>query len=649
MEKRWIAFFLFTFGLILLFQTRMESRKREEIALRKKALIEQAAKDAEAAQRATSETLRALGKKASDSASAQSAASSSASAAAESGSQSTLRAPTTEEASLPAAATDVLDVAEGPFVEVSTKGSRLDVSKIGALPVRWEIQLASPVELKEGADAAKAKPVGAVNLVPEIRDRHREYPLTIEGSQLEVFNQVPYEASEQALEKGGHEWVFTSGVHQGLRVTRTYRFANGEGYLLEHEVKIENVSDRRKRFDVGGAGLGIGWQGGFLQPEVSDRVHGQVGALVSNDSGLHSERLSLKSEPSTFQGPIRWAGVQKKFFLAALIPQEKPGASVLLSVRERDMTPEYRQKGVDAPLSVVLQSESFDLEPGESRQWSYFIYAGPKKRDLLQKIDRSTGLDRTAVAGLADTIFQGYWRIIRWLGLLLLELLVWFEKLTRNYGVSIILLTILIKIVTYPLTHKSMKIQAKTMAQQAKLKPFIDEINSKYKDNPAARNQALMKLWKEHGVNPFGMLRGCVPVMLQMPIFIALYVLLDQAIELRGQPFLWIQDLSLPDRLLVFSGVTLPFGIAINSLNLLPILMGITQVITSRMSMSAATDPAQRQIMLIMPIAFIFFLYNFPSGLMLYWVVTNAWQIGQQALTNRIIQREQAASAEAPA
>jgi len=627
MEKRWIAFFLFTFGMILLFESRVSQRRREA-AMSQRAALEKAAAELQRSSRETSETLQGL---------IEAAAPVTRMAAPE----AALRAPESQEEIAPPATLDILDA---PSHEVLTSRMRVVFSETGGLPVRWELHHLngkSPSGEPGKETAAAAKDVSRINLIPEERASRREYPLSLEGRQIEIFNEVPHAVEIREAEDGAQTVTLTSEERQGLRVIRTMTFAKDE-YLTRFNVKIENVSDRRKRFDSEGVGLGIGWQGGFMQPQESSRAFGNVTGLVSRESGLLSEHLKRDSDPVLIQGPVAWAGIQRKFFLAALAPAPGGAAvaeTALLTVRDRNITPAFERKGVDPPLSAILQQPPFELEPGAAAQFDYFLYTGPEERNLLQKADRASGLAEGKAPGLAATVFHNYWSVIRVLALLLLELLVWLEKSLGSYGLAIVALTLLVRLVTYPLTHKSLKIQAQTMAQQARLKPHIDKINEKYKDDAAARNRALMQLWKEHGVNPFGMVRGCVPVLLQMPIFIALYGLLDQAFELRGQAFLWIHDLSLPDRLFAFPGFSLPFlG---DAFNLLPLLIGATQIITTRMSMSAATDPAQRQIMMIMPIMFVVFLYNFPSGLMLYWVISNVWQIGQQAFTNRIIRREQ--------
>jgi YidC/Oxa1 family membrane protein insertase len=182
-----------------------------------------------------------------------------------------------------------------------------------------------------------------------------------------------------------------------------------------------------------------------------------------------------------------------------------------------------------------------------------------------------------------------------------------------------------------------MKLQAKAMAEQAKIRPYIEEINEKYKDNPQMKNKKIMELYKEHGINPLGFLRGCLPLLIQMPIFISLYFLLSETFELKGETFLWIRDLSGPDKLVTF-GMTLP--VIGRYLNLLPILMGVSQIFVSKYSSSAAADPSQKTMMYFFPIFFMFIVYNLSSGLVLYWLISNILQSGQQMIINKHMKQE---------
>ena len=207
----------------------------------------------------------------------------------------------------------------------------------------------------------------------------------------------------------------------------------------------------------------------------------------------------------------------------------------------------------------------------------------------------------------------------------MLWVLNFFYGIIKNYGVAIILLTLLVKVVSYPLTRKGYK----SMQAMQKLQPLLTEIREKHRDDPQKLNKATMQLYKEHGVNPFG---GCIPWIPQIPVFIALFALLGSAVELRGAPFcLWIDDLASPDTLF-----TLPFTIPFigDAFRLLPLVNGLTTWLQQKTSggMAPTTNNMQAKILQFMPLFFVFILYNFASGLVIYWTCNNIFTIGQHYL-----------------
>ena len=211
-----------------------------------------------------------------------------------------------------------------------------------------------------------------------------------------------------------------------------------------------------------------------------------------------------------------------------------------------------------------------------------------------------------------------------------------------NWGVSIIFLTFTVRLLTFPLVHKGLKAQAKTQVEMQKLKPLMDKINEKHKDDPRKKQQEVMSLYREHGVNPLGALKGCGWMLIQMPIFFALYKLLYQSIDLRGASWWFVQDLSQPDRLFMLPGNLPLVG---DAFNILPLFVAATQMVTSKFTMQTPTDPqqAQMQKMMIyfMPVMILVLTYSFPSGLMLYWMVSNLWQVVQQLWVNKHIRKPQ--------
>jgi YidC/Oxa1 family membrane protein insertase len=237
----------------------------------------------------------------------------------------------------------------------------------------------------------------------------------------------------------------------------------------------------------------------------------------------------------------------------------------------------------------------------------YTLYAGPKQYSELSRF-RNYQVDVMEFGRLGA------------IGKILLRAMVFFHGLLPNYGIAVILLTCLIRLVFWPLTHKS----GQSMRKMQELQPEIAKIKATIKD-PKKQQVATMALYKEHKVNPVG---GCLPMLIQIPVFIALFVVLRSAIELRFAPFLWIRDLSEPENL--FPGL-IPY---VSGLNLLPLIMTALQVWQQKLT-PAGGDPAQQKMMTWMPVIMLVFFYNFASGLVLYWTVNQALMIVQLLMQKR--------------
>jgi YidC/Oxa1 family membrane protein insertase len=291
----------------------------------------------------------------------------------------------------------------------------------------------------------------------------------------------------------------------------------------------------------------------------------------------------LAEQPKSFKETVRWIAQEDKYFFSAIAPKGQIEEAKAWS------------KNGDALIAIKL--------PGGIN--NYFVYAGPKEYDTLKK----SGF------GLEHIVDFGFFSI---LALPLFWLMKVFYNIFPNYGVSIIILTILVRIPFIPLINKGQK----SMKKLQDIQPKMAEIREKYKKDPQRMQKELMELYKRHKVNPMG---GCLPILLQIPVFFALYKVLLIAIELRGAPFmLWIDDLSLKD----------PYYI-------LPIIMGITMVIQMKMTPSTM-EPMQQKIMMLMPVVFTFLFLTFPSGLVLYWLVNNVLSIAQQWHVNRKLQKQAA-------
>ena len=317
-------------------------------------------------------------------------------------------------------------------------------------------------------------------------------------------------------------------------------------------------------------------------------------ALINRD--VKRFPLDKLSSTQVFPEGVRWAGFDNKYFMIAFIPP--PGSALRIS----------RRQDAEGERAVIY----LKMPPGENR---LSVFSGPKDMDILA----SAGVELERAINLG------------WFGPIarpLLALLKWLNRGVKNYGIAIILLTVLIKILFYPFTQISMKSMKKMQLVQPKLK----EIQEKYKGDKERLSREMMSLYKQEKINPAS---GCLPILIQIPIFIALYQALMYSIELRHAPFfLWVNDLSAPEHLLDIPilGITIP-------LRLLPLLMGGSMFLQQKLSPQVG-DPRQAQIMMLMPLVFTFMFWGFPSGLVVYWLVNNILSIAQQFWVNRTMAGE---------
>lgn len=532
------------------------------------------------------------------------------------------------------------DVATAPTVTVKTPLVEVIFTQAGAVPTSWKVLESEYVKAVKDAHSDSG---GTVDLVPQLKNAgERGHPLELVGRTAADFNRYQFEAATETAEDGTQTVRFTSPAIEGVQVVKTFVF-RPDSFVVDHVVEFINGEDRTRLGDAE-RGYGIGWQGGLMQAVATDRLDGQVMAAVAADGELEAHALDEDDEAIEYTLGVGWAGLEKKYFAALLIPHPDNAAKAAeIAVRRRDLTAEYRVKGVQAPMSVELLHEARELAPEERFSLKYSLFVGPKDYTMLHSL--AVPMVAGALAP-SDIVFGQIWlgqTWIRWISIKQLLLMRWVEGHIGNWGLAIIVLVLIVKVLLYPLSHWAIKNQAKSMAEQARIKPDLQRINEKFKDDPQRKGQEIMKLYREHGINPLGAMRGCVPALLQMPIFIALYVLLAESVELRGQEFLWIANLTAPDQLLPF-GFTLPL-LGWYSFNLLPILMAATQYISSKMMMTNIDDPMQRQMLVMMPVMFTIFMYNMPAGLMLYWTVQNVWTIGQTVLTKRYVATHDAAAA----
>jgi YidC/Oxa1 family membrane protein insertase len=371
----------------------------------------------------------------------------------------------------------------------------------------------------------------------------------------------------------------------------------------------------------------IFWGPGMGRPtetQTKDRYYFSGRAIAAATLGEveHLDRNKVPGPtPLVAPGGLRYTGLEEKYFAAVFLPPMDAGTAPLLPPQAGNAMVElYEESTVNAKGEPVTQPRLALTLPisGAGGDGSYALFVGPKDSQLLREIDVDTGY---GLSRLVD------WGFFWFLAKPLYASLVWLHGIVGNYGLAIIILTIVIKLLFFPLTQRAMVKMRRTQEKMSVLQPRMKSIREKYrrKKDPDSRkkmNQEIMALYQKEGVNPMGGMAGCMPLLLQLPILYGMYRVLSQALELRGAPFiLWIQDLSLADPIWVT-----------------PLVMGATMLIQQLMAMTKAKDPQQRQqqrMMLFMPIMFTWFFLGLPSGLVLYWLVNNVLGIGQQWLINR--------------
>lgn len=535
----------------------------------------------------------------------------------------------------------------GELIPVKTETYATTFSTRGAVPVRWDIIDERYALRQFDSQGNEIKSVRSEPIIDPAIAKDIDFPRPLEVTLKEEyapgfyteFNRCLYTLERSEGPEGAQVLKFTSQLApNGVRLTKTYTLAKA-GFVTGLELRLTNEGPSTMSFNDGAGGLGLLLGPGVGHPAANvSRIMFNVQKVDTMASGGEDYATLHVTEPGTPQEfplpSMQWGAVQNLYFMMAAIDRPLEGQAPGF-VRGRSIIDQRARKiagvsGSDVAHypTIELYRPPVTLQPGQSVAYGYDLYVGPKEAGPL----KAAGHD------LNRALFHDSWRWFRALCIGLMGLLAWFHhNVFANWGVAIILLTLTVKLVTFPLVHKGMKSQAKSTAEMMKIKPLIDEVNKKIKD-PTKRQQEIMKLYREHGINPLGFMKGCFWLLIQLPIMAALYRVLYASTEVRGQGFLWVQDLAQPDAL---------FHIGTLAFNLLPILVCITTFLTTKFTQQVATDPQQAQMqktmLYVMPVIMLIFTYWFPAGLMVYWLVSNFWQVIQQLYVNKVIQKPQAA------
>ena len=463
----------------------------------------------------------------------------------------------------------------------------------GGNPLSWELK---DYQYYQG---------GLVNLIQE--NALKLNFLNIDGKEISLndynFHVDSYAGKKIDLSRDNPEYTMEFYLPiRGGRIVKTITFYY-DRYSYDLTVRFEGLQGyviNRRYF--------IAWDNGIPSSEKNvddDLNYSRAYAFMADE--LFDVDASENYGEEDLNGSVEWAAIRSKYFLVSLIPADP--------LRVNGVTiGGVKSTRNDVPVKNFTFNIEKQFEPLKSHTDNFTVYMGPLDYYVLKEYD----------ANLEDLIMNKGWyeRIFRPISLLIIPAFKFLYRFIPNYGFVIIVFSILIKLLLHPLTKKSYQ----SMSEMQYLQPKMTELREKYKDDSQRINKEMMKLYKEHKVNPLG---GCIPMLLQMPVLISLFNVFRSTIQLRNQPFiLWITDLSAPDAL--YLGFELPFiG---DNIHILPIFMGITMIWQSKMTM---TDPKQKLMMYFMPVFLIFIFYSLPSGLNLYYAIFNVLSMVQTRMIKK--------------
>jgi len=374
--------------------------------------------------------------------------------------------------------------------------------------------------------------------------------------------------------------TFRGTLPNGIPIAKIFSFS-GRDYGIQLVVQIEGAPQAI-------SALSLIWMRGIDHSKPTDSYSTDGPVALLGRKYIYETESALEEKQTVGPGQIRWAGYSDSYFLAAMMPPEGDDYTSVFNIANET---------VRTVLTIPWNGEAVP----------YLLYIGPKETTALNGTDPA--FDRAIDFGWFHIVASPLMSVLRFL-----------HSVTGNYGLDVIFLTILVKLLFFPLSNKSFK----SMAAMKKLQPQMERLREQHADDRQKLNQETMELYKRHKVNPLG---GCLPMVVQFPVFIGLYQGLMYAIELRQAPFFgWITDLSQPDRL---GSLALPF-VDPPGLPILTLIMGGSMILQQKMTPMTTGDPMQQKMMMLMPVVFTVMFVNFPAGLVLYWLINNVLSVAQQ-------------------
>lgn len=456
------------------------------------------------------------------------------------------------------------------------------------------------------------------------------------GVNLPLFALDGVDDAAFTLTAGQNRVTMVSTNQAGIRITK--EFTAGTNFLLHSTVTLANTKNEPVTLDQRKLILGTAMplQAGGGYPVWGAQWHNGED-LEDIDDGWFANR-TLGCFPGTPRPyfisagqPVKWVGIHNRFFAMTTMPMEGASGGRVYSHKTthrllNEPQDENEQYIHTFGILASLQYEAQILQPGQSVVQQFTTYAGPKEFRTLEAHAQTYQNSIDSVMGFDTPVFGFFAK-------LLLRSMNGLHGFGLGYAMCIIVITIIIKILFWPLTKAS----TVSMKRMAAYQPQMAEIREKYKEDPQKLNKRMMEFMREHKINPMG---GCLPILIQIPVFFGFFTMLRSAVELRGAQFLWACDLSQSDTIAHVAGFPI---------NPLPMIMGVTMILQARMTpVSPTADPMQQKIMKYMPLMFIVILYNFSAGLTLYWTVQNMLSILQTKLTKNIVVEAPAKISDSP-
>jgi YidC/Oxa1 family membrane protein insertase len=497
-----------------------------------------------------------------------------------------------QEAPLPEATDQIIDPQAGIPLQTAVLENELlraEFTNAGAVPLTWQLKNYKR-QIETAPDKKETRPVDMASAEDQVSPALQ---LTFQNADF----QMPEKARYQLIKSTGQELIYQWASPEAV-VTKSISLPSNS-YLASVTVTVKNKTGRplneRPALSWGGVYLpskSKGLLSIFKQPPAANK-----NPVYFLDGSVERQRNVAKVPAAEdFTGNIYWSGLEDRYFLSAIIPRDQ-SSQTTAEIGAADL--EGIKGGRTVRAGAALASTA--IAPGDQVTHNFSVYSGPKEINQLKAVG----------VRLEESIDYGWFTII---AIPILYLLKFFHHIVGNYGIAIIILTIFIKLLLHPINRKSLK----SMKQMQKLQPRLKELQKKFSGDKARLNAETMQLFKSNKVNPMG---GCLPMLLQFPIYIALYKVLWSSIELYRAPFFWFyKDLSAPD----------PYYIT-------PILLGVGMVLQQKLMPSTSADPAQQKMMMIMPIMFAVFMFFLPVGLVIYILVNTAMSVTQQWMYNNDI------------